>query len=131
MLKKFVFVLIAIIAISSCSDDKSTTPIIEEEKEKPIESLYYAEFKFDNNLDDSGLNEYNGTAEYTTFVEDRHGNEKAAIYFDGSNSVLLPYDGMLDFDGDFAISFWAKVGEQHNIKSSSHYDIISNPNLRF
>jgi hypothetical protein len=124
MLKKFILILIAVTVISSCSDDKSTTPIIDEEK--PIESLYYAEFNFDNNLEDSGRNNFNGTSEYTIFVEDRNGKEKSAIYFDGSNSVLLPYDGMLDFESDFAISFWAKVGEQHNIKSSSHYDIISN-----
>lgn len=124
MMNRILIILTGFILFISCSDDKPTTPIID--NEEPKVKQYYSQYHFENNLEDSGLNEYHGTAEYTTFVTDRHGNGNAAIYFDGSNSVLLPYDGMLDFEGDFAISFWAKVGEQNNIKSSSHYDIISN-----
>ncbi len=127
MLNKFIFILLSVIIISSCSDDKSTTPIIEEdEKDKPVVKEYYSQYNFDDNLKDNGRNKYHGTAEYTTFVEDRNGKEKSAIYFDGSYSVLLPYDGMLDFEENFAISFWAKVGEQASVKSSTHYDIVSN-----
>lgn len=129
-MRNIVLALIATVVFISCSDD-TENPTDNDNKDPEVEithnyKKYYAYYPFDGDLADSSDSDYDGIANGAIFAPDRFDSANAAIYFDGSSHVQLPYEGMLDFDGDFAVAFWAKVGEQKNITEAGHFDLIGN-----
>ncbi|MFN3195853.1 MAG: LamG domain-containing protein [Chlorobiota bacterium] len=129
-MRNIVLALIATVVFMSCSDD-TENPTDNDDKDPEVEithnyKKYYAYYPFDGDLADSSDSDYDGIANGAIFAPDRFDSANAAIYFDGSSHVNLPYPGMLDFDGDFAVAFWAKVGEQKNITEAGHFDLIGN-----
>lgn len=129
-MKYILYILILSIGFISCSDD-TINPTDNDDKDQEVEithnyKKYYAYYPFDGDVADSSDSDYDGIANGAIFAPDRLDSGNAAIYFDGSSHVQLPYEGMLDFDDDFAVAFWAKVGEQKNITQSGHFDLIGN-----
>ncbi len=129
-MKMYLILIAMTVFFVSCSDDKSSpTDVVDDDKDTVTTNYYekfYAYYPFDGNAVDSSDGEYNGVVSGAIYSFDRNGNESSAIYFDGASHVSLPYAGMLDFDNDFAVAFWAKVGEQLNITNAGHFDMIGN-----
>lgn len=66
-------------------------------------------YRFDNNFDDSGINEFHGTNFGATFVEDRFGRTDSAVYFNGiDNYILFPNVEKLKPELPLSFSFWVK-----------------------
>lgn len=73
-------------------------------------------YKFDNNIDDSSTNGYNGNASGVTFVSDRNGSPNSAVSFDGINDFIdFPNLNELKPNLPVSFSFWIKY-ESNNVQ---------------
>jgi hypothetical protein len=69
-----------------------------------------AYYPFSGNANDASGNGHNGSANYTTLVNDRFGNSYSAYSFNGtSSSVIVPNDPALNFQNAITVNFWLKA----------------------
>jgi hypothetical protein len=74
-------------------------------------------YKFNGNLNDSGPNGYDLT--FTSFqdrfppifTEDRYGNPNKAVFI--SDDTRVKFENFLVLDGNFTVSFWARIDYQY------------------
>tara|TARA_B100000959_G_C14801885_1_gene550095 strand:- start:10 stop:885 length:876 start_codon:yes stop_codon:yes gene_type:complete len=71
--------------------------------------LYYP---MNNHAQDLSGHHFHGTASGVTPVQDRHGNDSSAYYFDGINDYIdFPLNDTLKPDFPITFAFWAKVNQ--------------------
>lgn len=70
-------------------------------------------YKFNNNVEDESINDYDGTPFGITYTEDRFGNENGAASFDGDNDfVNFPNLDELKPELPVSFSFWIKYNSE-------------------
>ncbi|MBD3320854.1 MAG: DUF5011 domain-containing protein, partial [Chitinivibrionales bacterium] len=73
-----------------------------------LPSSAVAFYPFDGDALDKSGNSLHGTVIGATLAADRFGVDSNAYHFDGSGYIEVPYSSLLDFQGAFSISVWAK-----------------------
>lgn len=74
-----------------------------------IEENLLLHYKFDGNVNDETMNQYDGLPSGVTYVNDRFGNENSAVHFDGINDFIdLPNIQELKPQLPVSFSFWIK-----------------------
>ena len=85
-----------------------------------------AHYTFSGDVEDNSGNDNKGTVTGATFVEDRFGNAKSSVYFDGINDyITVPYEGNLRIEEEMTMSLWINVDADG---SRWHRSVINAPN---
>jgi len=77
-----------------------------------------AHYEFNGNALDISGNSHHGAVSNCSFVEDQHGRDEKAIFFNLTNSeVTVPYSDELNFRDGITISFWLKINQHYDRES--------------
>jgi hypothetical protein len=86
-------------------------------------------YSFSGNIKDSSSNHFDGQMVSATFVNDRFGNSKSALYFDGkADYIFVNKFGKVISDSDYTICIWAKSVK--NVSSNTMMLMPDNINNR-
>lgn len=86
-----------------------------------------ANWKFDGNAEDSGINAHDGTEQNVLYVEDRDDNALSAASFNGItnfNSKIL-ISNEIQLKNEFTIAMWIKPDPSLGENSNGYFDIVS------